>query len=108
MMISFDNQFNKDPIVMKKNFDLLIDNTFTTRISGSAIFDIAMMTMGRLDARIWHSTEPYDVAPVYAFLSQSGSIINLNSGEDSCLSDQSIIASLDEGIYKKLKSIGLE
>tara|TARA_B100001093_G_scaffold510784_1_gene577296 strand:+ start:3535 stop:4335 length:801 start_codon:yes stop_codon:yes gene_type:complete len=108
MMISFDNQFNKDPIVMKKNFDLLIDNIFTTRISGSAIFDIAMMTMGRLDARIWHSTEPYDVAPVYAFLSQSGSIINLNSGEDSCLSDQAIIASLDLGIYKKLKSIGLE
>ena len=55
MMISFDNQFNKDPIVMKKNFDLLIDNTFTTRISGSAIFDIAMIIMGSLDARIWHS-----------------------------------------------------
>ena len=108
MMISFDNQFNKDPIVMKKNFDLLIDNTFTTRISGSAIFDIAMIIMGSLDARIWHSTEPYDVAPAYAFLSQSGSIINLNTGEDSSLSDSAIIASMDKDIYKKLKSIGFQ
>tara|TARA_Y100001970_G_C14250497_1_gene871490 strand:- start:3876 stop:4688 length:813 start_codon:yes stop_codon:yes gene_type:complete len=108
MMISFDNQFNKDPATMKKNFNLLIDNTFTTRISGSAVFDIAMMVMGSLDARIWHSTEPYDVAPAYAFLSQSGSIINLNTGEDSSLCDQAIIATLDEDIYKKLQSIGFQ
>tara|TARA_Y100001970_G_scaffold49728_3_gene63019 strand:+ start:11127 stop:11939 length:813 start_codon:yes stop_codon:yes gene_type:complete len=108
MMISFDNQFNKDPITMKKNFDLLTQNAFTTRISGSAIFDIAMMIMGSLDARIWHSTEPYDVAPAYAFLSQSGSIINLNTGEDASVSDTAIIASTDKDIYKKLKSIGFQ
>ena len=39
MMIAYDNQFNKDPATIKSNYNLLIDNTFTTRISGSAIFD---------------------------------------------------------------------
>ena len=108
MMICFDNQFNKNPQIMKSNFDLLIDHTFTTRISGSAIFDIAMIVAGRLDARIWHCTEPYDVAPAYAFLSQSGFIINLNNGKKSKLTDKSIIASLDKNLFNKLESIGFQ
>ena len=66
MMIAYDNQFNKDPNIIR-TFNLLVDNVFTLRISGSAVFDISMLIFGRLDARIWHYTEPYDVAPVFAF-----------------------------------------
>ena len=108
MMIAYDNQFNKDPIIIKSNYNLLIDNTFTTRISGSAIFDIAMIVVGKLDARIWHSTEIYDVAPAYAFLNKSGGVVNLNTDEDAILGDKAIIASTNNSLFQQLQAIGFK
>ena len=106
MMIAFDNQFNKDPQIIKKNFNLLVDSAFTTRISGSAIFDIAMIILGKLDARIWHCTELYDVAPAFAFFNKKGSLLNLNTGKKANLGDKSIIASVNNDIATQLKEIG--
>ena len=108
MMIAYDNQFNKDPLNMKENFNSLVDNVFTTRISGSAIFDIAMMVTGKLDARIWHSTEIYDVAPAYAFLKNSGEVLNLYNGKNASFDDKAIIASKDKGLFQQLKLIGFK
>ena len=105
-MISFDNQFYKDPFRIKKNFNLLVDNTFTIRISGSAVFDIAMIVIGKLNARVWHHTEIYDVAPAFAFLKHAGSLINMNTGGKASLSDKSIIATTDIALYEQLEEIG--
>jgi len=105
-MISFDNQFYKDPLRMKKNFNLLVDNTFTTRISGSAVFDIAMIVIGKLNARVWHHTEVYDIAPAFAFLKHAGLLINMNTGRKASLADKSIIATTDISLYHSLEEIG--
>ena len=105
-MISFDNQFYKDPLRMKKNFNLLVDNTFTTRISGSAVFDIAMIVIGKLNARVWHHTEVYDIAPAFAFLKHAGLLINMNTGRKASLADKSIIATTDINLYDRLEEIG--
>tara|TARA_B100000401_G_scaffold341119_1_gene239395 strand:- start:1115 stop:1912 length:798 start_codon:yes stop_codon:yes gene_type:complete len=106
MMIAYDNQFNKDPNIIR-SFNLLVDNVFTLRITGSAVFDISMLIFGRLDARIWHYTEPYDVAPVFAFLKKFGSVVNLISGKEAKLTDKSIIATLDGQLFNKLQQIKL-
>jgi len=105
-MISFDNQFYKDPLWMKKNFNLLVDNAFTTRISGSAVFDIAMIVIGQLNARIWHRTEIYDIAPAFAFLKHSGFLVNIQSGGEASLYDKSILATSDATLYQQLVTIG--
>jgi len=105
-MIAFDNQFYKESLRMKKNFDLLVDNSFTTRISGSAVFDIAMIIIGKLNARIWHHTEIYDIAPAFAFLKNSGLLINMLTGENASLLDKSIIATTDRELYSNLNEIG--
>ncbi len=105
-MIAFDNQFYKDSNRMKKNFNLLVENAFTTRISGSSVFDIAMIVLGGLNARIWHQTEIYDIAPAHAFLQSNGFLINMNSGQKAVLTDRFLMATLDESLYKQLDIIG--
>ena len=105
-MTAYDNQFYKDPENIKNNFDLLVDNTFTTRISGSAVFDIAMIIVGKLNSRIWHHTEPYDIAPAFAFLKNDGLLINLYNGNQAILTDKAIIATTDISVFGQLKKIG--
>ena len=105
-MIAFDNQFYKDPIIMKRNYNLLVDNAFSTRISGSSVFDIAMMVVGKLNARIWHDTEIYDVAPAFAFLKHLGCVLNLETGCQAALNDRRIVCTTDTALYEQLKKIG--
>jgi myo-inositol-1(or 4)-monophosphatase len=106
-MVAFDNQFYKHPLVMKENFNLLVDNCFTVRITGSSVFDIAMIITGKLSCRIWHNTDLYDIAPVHAFFKQTGSVINIKDGERAIISDRSILVSMDDANYEQLKEIGL-
>ena len=105
-MIAFDNQFYKDPVIMKKNYNLLIDNAFTTRISGSSVFDIGMLLVSRLNARIWHDTEIYDVAPAFAFFKDLGGILSLETGSPATLSDKRIICTTDVTLYDQLQRLG--
>ena len=105
-MIAFDNQFYKDPIIMKKNYNLLVDNAFSTRISGSSVFDIAMMVVGKLNARIWHNTEIYDVAPAFAFFKDLGGVLHLETGFPAELNDKRIICTTDVTLYNQLQKIG--
>ena len=107
MMIAFDNQFYKQPEEMKNNFLLIVDNSFTTRISGSALFDIVMLIIGKLDARIWHDVEIYDVAPLFVFFRSFNGLFNLRNGNASSFKDKSLLASTSDKIYEKLKEVGL-
>jgi len=107
MMVAFDNQFYKKPDEMKNNFLLVVDNSFTTRISGSALFDIAMLIIGKLDARIWHDVEIYDVAPLFAFFQGFNGLLNLKNGKTASLEDKSLIASTSDKVYDQLKRVGL-
>ena len=106
MMVAYDNQFKINPKVIKDNFNLLVENVFTVRISGAAVFDIAMIITGKLDARIWHSTEIYDVAPAFAFFGKSGGVINLDTGKNAVIQDKALIATNNRKIYMHLQDIG--
>lgn len=105
-MIAFDNQFYKDPECMKRNYEILIDNSFTTRISGSAVFDIAMIVLGKLNARIWHDTDIYDIAPAFAFMNKHGFILNLDSGIEAKIKDRRVVCTTDMTLHHQLKDIG--
>ena len=106
-LIAYDNQFYKDPANVKRHYDLLIDHAFTTRITGSSVFDIAMIVLGRINARIWHNVNLYDIAPAFAFIRHMGFLTSLYSGEDATLKDQSIVATLDPTLHSQLRSIGI-
>ncbi len=54
-MVTYDNQFHLDEKTFK-NYERLIPSVFTTRIFGVATYDIALVAMGKIDARVWNST----------------------------------------------------
>lgn len=106
-LIAYDNQFYKDPLNMRKHYERLTEHAFTTRITGSSVFDIAMIVLGRINARIWHNVELYDIAPAFAFINCIGSLTALYSGNDAALNDRSIVATLDSSLYEQLSRIGV-
>jgi len=106
-LIAYDNQFYKDPINMKRHYECLTEHAFTTRITGSSVFDIAMIVLGRTNARIWHNVELYDIAPAFAFINRMGSLIALYSGDNATLNDRSIVATLDSSLHEQLSRIGI-
>jgi len=106
-MIAYDNQFYKDPANTLPHYQLLIDYVFTTRISGSSVFDIAMIVLGKLNARIWHDVEIYDVIPAFGFLKNSGFVLNLYSGKNAKIRDRAVVATTDKNLYKQLDKLGI-
>jgi len=106
-MIAYDNQFYKDVVNSKNHYSDLVDNAFTTRISGSSVFDIAMIVLGRLNARIWHNVEIYDVIPAFGFLKKNGFVLNLYKGTDASLKTRAILCTTDSTLYQQLEKINV-
>jgi len=106
-MIAYDNQYYKDPVNTLRHYQALVDHVFTTRISGSSVFDIAMIVLGKLNARIWHDVEIYDVIPAFGFLKKSGFVLNLYSGENANIRDRAVVATTDKSLYKQLDELGI-
>lgn len=70
-VISFDNTFPKTDNHLKI-FNELWQQCFTLRISGAASFDIAMISMGKLDARVLLSSKFVDFAPGMLLVEEAG------------------------------------
>lgn len=102
-MIAYDNQFNKEPLMLK-NFKPVIDSCFTVRILGSAAVDLCKVAEGVLDARILHKPKLVDVAAGVLIVEEAGGRATDINGENVTLNSSSVVASNDQ-IHESLLSI---
>lgn len=91
-MITYDNQFYLAAQSFTR-YQKLIEKTFTTRIIGSAVYDMTLISTGKIDARIWNSTKICDVAAGIVLLNEAGGRITDFKGNPLSLSVCDAIAS---------------
>ena len=91
-MVMYDNQFHLD----SNSFDFyknLVNNTFTTRISGSAVYDSCLVASGRIDARIFNNTKSFDIAASVAIISEAGGNVTDFDGDKIDIDAKKVIIS---------------
>lgn len=71
-LVAYDNQFYRLGTKALTYYQRITKEAFTTRISGSAVFDTLMVALGKFDARVWNKVEPYDVAPAFSIVRGAG------------------------------------
>ncbi|MFH1288892.1 MAG: inositol monophosphatase [bacterium] len=91
-MIAYDNHFHLNSNSFK-NYKKLVDKSFTTRITGSAVYDLCLAASGKIDARIWNNTKICDVAAGVTIISEAGGSITDFNGAALNLSVKDVIAS---------------
>ncbi|OSM02510.1 inositol monophosphatase family protein [Magnetofaba australis] len=73
-LVAYDNQFYRLGEAAFARYQEIAKRAFTTRITGSAAFDAAMVALGKFDARIWNQVEPYDVAAAFPIIQGAGGV----------------------------------
>ncbi len=93
-LICYDNQFYKLGHRAFRIYENLTKECFTTRITGSAVFDIALIASGKINARIWNNTNPYDIAGGIPIVKGAGgSASDFKGGEVSIFTAEAIMSS---------------
>ncbi|WP_340266351.1 inositol monophosphatase family protein [Sphingobium mellinum] len=91
-MIAYDNQFH----LSAGGFDRyrrLTEAAFTTRILGSAAYDLALVSRGRIDARVLNATKVFDVAAGIVLVREAGGQVTDFAGCDVHVGSKEILAS---------------
>ena len=101
-IICYDNQFYKLGNTAIKIYDILAHDVFTSRITGSAITDAALIATGRINGRIWNKTEPYDIAPGIPIVRGAGGMVSDFNNNDINVLQKSVIMSSDKLLHEKL------
>ena len=101
-IICYDNQFYKLGNTAIKIYDILAHDVFTSRITGSAITDAALIATGRINGRIWNKTQPYDIAPGIPIVQGSGGVVSDFQGNKVSVMNKSIIMSSDKLLHERL------
>lgn len=82
-LVAYDNQFYRLGAEAMDIYKELTRRAFTTRITGSAAFDTAMVALGKYDARVWNKVEVYDVAAAFPIIRGAGGVVCGFDGRDS-------------------------
>ena len=98
-IICYDNQFYKLGNTAIKIYDILAHDVFTSRITGSAITDAALIATGRINGRIWNRTQPYDIAPGIPILQGAGGYVSDFQGNAISVLDKSVLMSSDKNLH---------
>ena len=101
-IICYDNQFYKLGRVAINIYDILAHESFTSRITGSAAADSVMIAIGRINARIWNQTEPYDIAAGMPIVLGAGGKVSNFNGKDVNIFSKDLIMSSDKKLHNKL------
>ena len=101
-IICYDNQFYKLGNTAIKIYDILAHDVFTSRITGSAITDAALIATGRINGRIWNKTQPYDIAPGIPIVQGAGGVVSDFQGNTISILNKSVIMSSDEMLHERL------
>jgi len=74
-MVTYDNQFYLNPDFLI-NFEKIISKVFTVRIFGTASWDMLLIAMGKIDARIWNCTKLVDIAAGCVIVKEAGGCVS--------------------------------
>ncbi len=99
-MVMYSNRFYKHKDAVRQ-LDALARKCFTVRVYGSAVFDLASVASGVIDARIFHNTKPVDFAAGALIVEEAGGEITGFSGEKCTFGTADIVASNGK-IHKEL------
>ena len=101
-LVCYDNQFYKFGEEASFIYERLTHQAFTTRITGSAVSDAALIAIGRVSARIWNNTMSYDVAAGMAVVRGAGGKFSGFNGEKIDALQPKVLMSSDESIHSSL------
>ena len=101
-LVCYDNQFYKFGKEASSIYERLTHEAFTTRITGSAVADAALIATGRVNARIWNNTMSYDVAAGMAVVRGAGGKFTGFAGEKIDVMEPKVLMSSDESIHSSL------
>ena len=101
-IICYDNQFYKLGKRAIKIYELLAHEAFTSRITGSALVDAALIATGCINGRIWNQTHPYDIAPGIPIVVGAKGVATNFEGKNSSVMNKSFIMSSNSKIHNRL------
>jgi acyl-CoA synthetase (AMP-forming)/AMP-acid ligase II/fructose-1,6-bisphosphatase/inositol monophosphatase family enzyme len=101
-LICYDNQFYKLGSQAYALYENITKACFTTRITGSAVFDIALIAAGKVNARIWNKTNSYDIAGGIPIVKGAGGHVSDFDGRDVNIFSEEVIMSSDKSLSQKL------
>ena len=87
-------------------FAKISQNAFTTRITGCASYDGALIAQGLADARIWNSTKLFDFAALVPIIVGAGGVVTTFNGDSPSFDDVQLIASNGSLHSQLLNEIG--
>lgn len=91
-MIAYDNQFHLSPHGFER-YRRLTEAAFTTRVLGSAVYDLSLVGRGKIDARVLNSTKVFDVAAGIVIVREAGGIVTDFAGGEVGIDTKDILAS---------------
>ena len=101
-LVCYDNQFYKLGDQAIETYNRLSKQCFTTRITGSAVCDAALIATGKINARIWNKANPYDIAAGMMIVKGAeGRVCDLQGNDINTLNEQVIMCS-DEVLKDQL------
>ena len=101
-IISYDNQFYKLGHRAIKIYEILANDAFTSRITGSASADAALIATGRINGRIWNKTLSYDIAAAIPIVEGSGGFVSNFRGNQINVLDREVIMSSSKKLNEEL------
>jgi len=101
-LICYDNQFYKLGNKAIKIYNILAHDAFTSRITGSAITDAALIAIGRINGRIWNRTQPYDIAPGIPIVKGAGGVVSDFQGNTVTVMNKSVVMSSDKMLHEQI------
>ncbi len=102
-VITYDNQFYLSNDALK-NYEKLLNKAFTTRILGSAVKDLCLISEGIIDGRIWNNTKICDIAAGSVILEESGGKVTDFNGDKINIYTKQVVAS-NQSIHGQLLDI---
>ena len=101
-LICYDNQFYKLGAQAHALYESITKACFTTRITGSAVFDIALIAVGKINARIWNKTNCYDIAGGIPIVKGAGGHVSDFEGRDAGIFSEEVVMSSDKALNQKI------
>jgi len=90
-MINFDNQLHDNKNLLSI-YGSIIDNSFTTRILGSAILDLGFVSSGIIDARVFSKTKVFDFAAGLTIVDEAGGKVTNFRGAPVTIHSTNVLA----------------
>jgi len=101
-VIAYDNQFHKLNYKAMKIYKKLTAEVFTTRISGSAQYDAALIAMGKIHGRIFNNTTSYDISPCLPIIKGAGGCASDFNNRPVNAFSKSVVLSSGKKIHSSL------